>query len=173
LLPKKGWVLIRVLDREQTTAGGIVLPRAEQNKPMWEGIVLATWAPWTEEKIIRDADGKTHVRVIQHTSELERGDHVLIDHWAGVPVEGDSKIDTKFRLVKEADDPNLGGVKAIVEYAEKSTRPHEIITELLSQVDLDVNSAEFESLCRLAASKIEDRFILVDRDRQSVTMSGR
>lgn len=173
LTPRRDWVLLRVLEREQVTKGGIIVPGFEQNKPLHEGIILATWEPWTEERTTRDEEGRTVVRVIHHRSELKAGDHVLFDHWAGVPVLSDSKINCNFRLVKEPDDPNLGSIKAVVEYSEKDERPHEIMTELLREMNIDVNSREFDQMCRLAAARIEDRFLLVDRDQQSITLSGR
>jgi co-chaperonin GroES (HSP10) len=171
--PTKGWVLIRVLEREQVTQSGIIVPGIEQNKPLHEGIVLATWEPWIEERTMQDEDGKKLTKVIQHKSDLKPGDHVLIDHWCGVPVEGDSKINTKFRLVKEEPDPNLGSVKAVVEYTDKDNRPHEILSEMLWEIDPHGQVTDFERLCRLVAAKISDKFLLVDRDMQSVTLSGR
>jgi co-chaperonin GroES (HSP10) len=169
--PTKGWVLVRILDREQVI-NGIIVPRMEQNKPMHEGIVLVTWEPWTEEKIKRDESGWVHVKVVQHRSELQPGDHVCFDHWAGVPVDGDQKAHTNFRLIREEDDGNLGGIKAIIEYSEKSDRPHEILSEMLV-AELGGHDAIHDRMCHLTAHKIEHRFLLVDRDRPSVTLSGR
>jgi co-chaperonin GroES (HSP10) len=43
-VPHYPWVFVRVLQKEQQTAGGLVLPEP-QNKTSHEGVVLATWKP--------------------------------------------------------------------------------------------------------------------------------
>src|SRR5262245_13517020 len=90
--PAYPWVFVYVLQREHKPLGRIILPH-DKNKPMHEGVVLATWRP----RIKMSKAGKE----IEVRSELCPGDHVLFHHWAGQPVaDFDEK---KFRIVREAD----------------------------------------------------------------------
>src|SRR5476651_1845038 len=46
--PMRPWVLVRVLPKEHTTPGGIILAEKEQNKIAYEGLVIEVWEPYEE-----------------------------------------------------------------------------------------------------------------------------
>ena len=116
--PLYPWLLIRVVPKEQQF-GSLILPDNDgaqrQNKPLWEGIVLATWPShwgprWRPAR-------KTEVdptKEVWKESELKVGDRVLFPHFAGVPVK--YLDESKYRLVREWTWDELGGVQGIVGY---------------------------------------------------------
>jgi co-chaperonin GroES (HSP10) len=149
------WVLLRVCKKEQER-NGLWLPDSTQNKTLHEGIVLSTWQPCQ-----RVQSGYT----INLSSELRPGNHVLFNHFAGVPLEGRS---SGYRLVKECNFAvaEEGGIIATVEYQELYSSPTAKLRALLDQ---NQEWAFHDTLIE----KITERFILVDRDTPSVTISGR
>jgi co-chaperonin GroES (HSP10) len=151
--PMFPWVLVRLCRKEQKI-GGVWLPDSIQNKTLHEGIVLCTWQPCQ-----RIQNGYT----LDLSSELSRGDRVLFHHFAGVPLEGRG---SGYRLVKEvawAVDKE-GGIIAAVEGGELHTRPFETLRSILA----DPHTSVHEALRR-----IDEHFILVDRNATAVTLSGR
>lgn len=112
--PKYPWVLVRVLPKAQESLGGIWLPQ-NQNKVMYEGIVLATWRPfdaeqkWNEETNAYD--------VVRRFSQLQVGQRIGFPHYEGLPIRHFDE--QKYRLVREEvnlkDNPNCG-VLGWVEY---------------------------------------------------------
>ena len=87
LRPLQDRVLLRRVEPEAKTAGGIFIPDTVQEKPM-EGEVVAV-GPGA-----RDADGK------QHPLDVKSGDRVLFGKWSGteVKLEGEELI-----IMKESD----------------------------------------------------------------------
>lgn len=150
--PLYPWVFVRVLPKEQTMKSGIILPAIEQNKTVHEAIVLAVWQP-------------KYVKGNQLVSSFSPGDHVLLPHWAGLPVEGFSA--KHYRVVKEEGwrETQDGGIFARVDYDEE--RPVFRLRDLLVGENLPEDMVEH--LVRV----LEARFLLVDREGQSVTLSGR
>lgn len=97
--------LVRVLPKEHITSGGIYLPETEQNKPVYEGIVIETWKPWDEHrtKNIRDAEGNIVEQeeiIIPHIPTVKPGDRVAFQHFSGISMHGylDEKL---YRLIAE------------------------------------------------------------------------
>ncbi len=181
------WVFVRVLPREQITAGGIVLPGHEQNKTVHEGIVLATWAPIpaiplvkTHEEDARKSEQDWRVSVSRQyavvhgghmESDLKAGDHVLFQFSAGMPVAGFS--DTRYRIVKEmawtkADDG--GGIFAVVEHTPAEKRVQDQLATVLAT---EAGGKTDCSYVRVLKARINDKFVLVERGGYSVTLSGR
>ncbi len=157
------WIFIRVLKKQQQV-GSIILPDIDQNKTVAEGIVLATWQPFSEPRLrqcpIMDSPCEGIVVTTEKHSELKPGDHVLFPFWAGLPITGHKP--EYYRVVKECDwaKDKEGGIFAKVEYDSKNTRPIEKLKNLvLPEGEL--------------AEKIDEQFLLVDRDGESVTLSGR
>lgn len=87
LRPLHDRVLVKPLEAEQKTAGGIIIPDTAKEKPM-EGKVVAV-GPGA-----RGEDGK------QHALDVKKGDRVLYGKWSGteVKVGGDDLL-----IIKEAD----------------------------------------------------------------------
>jgi len=85
--PLQDRVLIRRLDQEGKTKGGIIIPDTAQEKPM-EGEVIAA-GPGA-----RGEDG------VLHPLDVKVGDRVLFGKWAGteVKIDGDDLI-----IMKESD----------------------------------------------------------------------
>lgn len=155
-------VLVLVLRKQQMRKSGIVLADHEQNKPMYEGIVLATWnEKWITVGTERHNGEKlTKTKLLK--SELTPGDHVIFHHWAGMPIHGFD--DTRFRVVRERDwhETQQGGIIGTIEYSEPQNDPLE---ELLRCYDVCWDDV-------LRKAKVRDRFIVVDRETSAVTLSG-
>ncbi len=80
-------VLLKRVDQEEKTAGGIIIPDTAQEKPM-EGEVVAT-GPGA-----RSEDGKLHAL------DVKAGDRVLFGKWSGTEVKIDSQ---EYLILKESD----------------------------------------------------------------------
>ena len=80
-------ILVRRLDSEQKSAGGIIIPDTAQEKPM-EGEVLAVGDG------ARDDSGKLHA------IDLKKGDRVLFGKWSGTEVKLDGE---ELVIMKESD----------------------------------------------------------------------
>lgn len=188
--PMFPWVLVRVCKKSQTTDSGIFLPGHIQNKTHHEGIVLSTWKPIQVAKrdkmklIIGGGHNRRHPVKMNtpdgefYSSYLKPGDHVLFQHFAGLPVSGMS--DDRYRIVKEEEwsAAQEGGIYATIEYKEKTLRPVEKLKEVLTHPSLNFiemgihQPSDSEEMTKVIKA-IEHQFILVDRDVESVTISGR
>ena len=80
-------VLIKVLDSDEKTAGGIIIPDTAKEKPQ-EGKVIAV-GPGAKSD-----DGKTT------PMDVKVGDHVLFGKWSGTEVKIDGK---EYSIMKESD----------------------------------------------------------------------
>ena len=87
LRPLHDRVLIRRVDPEVKTAGGIIIPDTAQEKPM-EGEIVAV-GPGA-----RGEDGK------RHPLDVKSGDRVLFGKWSGTEVKLDGE---DLMIMKEAD----------------------------------------------------------------------
>ena len=107
LRPLQDRVLLRRVEPEAKTAGGIFIPDTVQEKPM-EGEVVAV-GPGA-----RDADGKLH------PLDVKSGDRVLFGKWSGteVKLEGEDLM-----IMKESD------IMGVVEHAalNSSANRHNLI----------------------------------------------
>jgi chaperonin GroES len=85
--PLQDRVLVRRVEQEEKTAGGIIIPDTAQEKPM-EGEVIAA-GPGT-----RGDDGKLHAL------DVKAGDRILFGKWSGseVKIDGEELI-----IMKESD----------------------------------------------------------------------
>src|SRR3989441_9934175 len=85
--PLQDRVLIRRIEQEAKTAGGIIIPDTAQEKPM-EGEVVAV-GPGA-----RSEDGKVH------PLDVKAGDRVLFGKWSGteIKVDGEDVV-----IMKESD----------------------------------------------------------------------
>lgn len=80
-------VLVRRVDQEAKTAGGIIVPDTAQEKPM-QGKVLAV-GPGA-----RNHKGKTA------PLDVKAGDHILFGKWSGSEIEMDGE---ELLIMKESD----------------------------------------------------------------------
>ena len=87
LRPLHDRVVIRRVDQEQKSAGGIIIPDTAQEKPM-EGDVIAV-GPGA-----RGEDGEVH------PLDVKAGDRVLFGKWSGTEVKLDGE---DLMIMKEAD----------------------------------------------------------------------
>ncbi|MGO8917926.1 MAG: co-chaperone GroES [Stellaceae bacterium] len=87
LRPLQDRVLIRRIDPEAKSAGGIIIPDTAQEKPM-EGEVVAV-GPGA-----RDADG------VLHALDVKSGDRVLFAKWSG----SEFKLDGEDLMVMKESD---------------------------------------------------------------------
>ena len=93
-------VLLRRLDEEEKTAGGIIIPDTAKEKPM-EGEVVAT-GPGA-----RSEDGSIH------PLDVKPGDRVLFGKWSGTEV----KIDGEDLLIMKESD-----IMAVIEGASSKAK---------------------------------------------------
>ena len=80
-------VLVRRVDAEEKTKGGIIIPDSAQEKPI-EGEVLAVGSG------VRDEQGKVH------PLDIQAGDRILFGKWSGTEV----KIDNEDLMVMKESD---------------------------------------------------------------------
>ena len=158
--PAFPWIFCRVLPKTQKV-GSIITP-GTQNKTIHEGIVLATWR--SSPALFYNVNKSQWEAPERFVSELVPGDHVIFPHWSGMPIPG---FDTgSYRLVKEANWAldKEGGIIGVLdgEHHEEQT-----ITEMIRDILRNDNHTAAE-----IAAKISERFVLVDRNRQSATLSG-
>jgi chaperonin GroES len=94
-------VLVRRIDSEEKTAGGIIIPDTAKEKPS-EGEIIAVGEG------LRDDDGK------RIALDVKAGDRVLFGKWSGteVKIEGEDLL-----IMKESD---IMGVITGVESAKKA-----------------------------------------------------
>jgi chaperonin GroES len=85
--PLQDRVVVRRVDPEQKTAGGIFIPDTAQEKPM-EGTVVAV-GPGA-----RSEDGRLH------PLDVEVGDRVLFGKWSGTEITLDRE---ELIIIKESD----------------------------------------------------------------------
>ena len=80
-------VVVKRLDSDEKSAGGIIIPDTAQEKPM-EGKVIAV-GPGA-----RGDDGKIN------KLDVKKGDRILFGKWSGTEVKIDGK---EYSIMKEAD----------------------------------------------------------------------
>ena len=85
--PLQDRVLIRRIEEEEKTAGGIIIPDTAKEKPM-EGEIIAA-GPGT-----RDDDGRLR------PLDIKVGDRVLFGKWSGTEIKIDGE---DFVVAKESD----------------------------------------------------------------------
>ena len=90
-------VLIKVLDSEEKTSGGIIIPDTAKEKPQ-EGEVVAV-GPGA-----RDSNGKIS------PMDVKTGDIVLFGKWSGTEVKIDGK---EYSIMKESDIMGVSKKKKI------------------------------------------------------------
>jgi chaperonin GroES len=101
LRPLQDRVLVRRVEPEAKTSGGIFIPDTVQEKPM-EGVVVAV-GPGA-----RDENGKVHAL------DVKTGDRVLFGKWSGAEIKLDGE---DLMIMKESDimgvaDPDAADKKA-------------------------------------------------------------
>ncbi|NIL98199.1 MAG: co-chaperone GroES [Planctomycetales bacterium] len=87
LIPLGDKVVVRPLEAEETTAGGIVLPAAAQEKQQ-QGRVLSVG----DGKLLKDGDRARH--------EVSEGDRVIYGKYSGTEVD----VDGESLLIMSEDD---------------------------------------------------------------------
>ncbi len=103
LRPLHDRVLVKRLDPEAKTKGGIIIPDTVKEKPM-EGEVIAVGAG------LRAEDGKIH------PLDVKKGDRILFGKWSGteVKIDGDELV-----IMKESD------ILGVIESSNKETSKKE------------------------------------------------
>ena len=94
--PLQDRVVVRRVEQDQKTAGGIIIPDTAQEKPM-EGEVLSV-GPGA-----RTEDGKIHAL------DVKVGDRVLFGKWSGTEVKIDGE---ELMIMKESDIMGVIDAKA-------------------------------------------------------------
>ena len=94
--PLQDRLLIRRIEQEEKTTGGIIIPDTAKEKPM-EGEVVAAGPG------VRSEDGKIH------PLDVKVGDRVLFGKWSGTEIRLD---DEDLMIMKESDLMGVIEVKA-------------------------------------------------------------
>lgn len=92
-------VLLRRVEQEGKTAGGIIIPDTAKEKPMEAEVIAVGPGAYNE-----DGDGRM-------TLDVKEGDRVLISKWAGTEISVDGE---ELLVVKESDIMGIieGGASA-------------------------------------------------------------
>jgi len=173
--PMFPWVFVLVCQKEQQV-GHIILP-GKQNKTVHEGIVLSTWRDKEVDRGITHYDGHKVTRHEILHSDLKLGDRVCFHHFAGQPVPGFDA--DRFRVVRERDwsAASEGGIFAKINYAGNKTKPTADLIDLfeswLASVKSETAQEDLEAARVDLQNQIDDKFVVVDREAHSVTLSGR
>ena len=80
-------VLVRRIESEETTAGGLIIPDSAKEKPA-EGLIIAVGAG------ARDEDGK------RIPMDVREGDRILFGKWSGTEIKLDGE---ELLIMKESD----------------------------------------------------------------------
>jgi chaperonin GroES len=80
-------VLVKALEREEKTVGGIIIPDTAKEKPM-EGEVVSVGTG------SRDQNGQLHAL------EVKPGDKIMFGKWSGTEIKIDGK---EYLIMKESD----------------------------------------------------------------------
>jgi len=106
LTPMPPFVLVRVIPKELTTAGGIIIPDQRQNKPAAEGIVLETYAPYDEEVVLKKTNFEgdiieEYIGKIHRECPVKVGQRVIFPYYEGVEhkILGDD-----YKLIRQSAD---------------------------------------------------------------------
>ena len=104
LIPRPPYVLVRVLPKDIKVGRFYLPPGKDQNKPVFEGLVLAVYRPYWRPGAAEDES--------KIFCTLRPGDHVLFQHYQGipaypVPIDG---YGGDYRLIQETAIP------AVLEY---------------------------------------------------------
>ena len=102
--PLQDRVLVRRIEQEAKTAGGIIIPDTAQEKPM-EGEVVAV-GPGA-----RDEDGTLHAL------DVKAGDRVLFGKWSGTEIKLDGE---ELIIMKESDI--MGVIEPVAAQEESRVR---------------------------------------------------
>ena len=170
-------VLIRVLPKEHISQGGIWLPDAkQQNKPIYEGIVLRTYNPYR----LKLDNGKWVTMV----AGVDPGDHILFPHWSGEPVPWlrgasgpTSAEDEEYRIIPARGFLSLVGMKdggepfLILNY-EKESVDQKLRTILVDLYNDAVEGEPSEAAFDHTISMIKKEFDIFVKVKASKTTSG-
>jgi co-chaperonin GroES (HSP10) len=172
VVPKRGTYLIRVLPKETVTKSGVILAdmgnKDHQNKPNYEGVVLATFAPYEkniEAFMVRSVDVTGSERVVERVEPLlSVGDHILFPHYEGIPIPSLDLGTGEYRIINEES------VVVVISYDAKKVdeKLHDEICSWLESQAMDV--ADFST--RELVETIRERFNVVSKDLQPKTLSG-
>jgi hypothetical protein len=146
IIPMYPWNLVRILPREQKIGSLWVPDNKSVNKPLHEGIVLRTFKPkmyrWTEYGIEKE-------RLL--TSQYEPGDHVIYQHFSGIPA-GLDLYEKWYRYVPEYKIGDHSGIIGTLNYEKESIRA--LMLEWLEHEGLVDNlMAEFDIVRKQKYSK--------------------
>ena len=130
IAPSYPWILVRVVPKEQKVGHIIMSENAgnkEQNKPLYEAIVLKTWKPFVQDYCAFEDDSVQYHK--QMTSEFIPGDRVLFPHHSGLPIN--FLDERKYRLVREVTGDPIGGAMCILHY-DGDNKYKEVLDELFA-----------------------------------------
>lgn len=180
VIPNYPYILVAVLPKEQAPLGTIILAE-KTNKVMYEGIVLATWEPFTREiregvhnltdegpmvPALTEFDGTYKTAVFE--SALEVGDHVLFPHFEGQPVPFmNGPCNDGFRLVREfcPSEPKI----QICAKIAREKKPDADLVQLLKYISHTVHQEDGSA----AVKRLNEEYYVIRRKQSSVTVTGK
>lgn len=171
LKPKAPLVLVFVLPRG-LNEGLIVLPD-QRNKPVHEGIVIQTYESYWKHFRIQSSSHDDYLQQVLVEPTARPGQHVLFDHYAGIPIpflnpgglHSSLSDHGDFRLVRDDGNRDLGSIFGVLEYEDKGT-VNRMIDVFKSMMDLT------RPQLRGVSRELLKHFVIVDKQKSSKTSSG-
>ena len=174
IIPRFPLVLVRILPRDQQQ-GGIWLPGGkQQNKPVYEGIVLRIWEPHLIKEGVRFnkwEDGLPNDGTYILESELTMGEHILFEHWAGFPVPGLHedfyRMVPEFMNIKRENGPIFG---KLVYQRERSK---DVLNNIILNICASSEGASIDQVTEKLLAAISEEFDIARKVKSIKTVSGK
>ena len=160
LTPMYPGILIRLLPKP-AFMGMLYIPEDARNKPMYEAVVIATYAP--REVPFRGSQ-------IRVESDLKPGDHIVFPYWSGQPIPGLSE--DEYRVIPDRNLFNqmkndTGGAVLTVDYTSNvRERLETIVGEAVENQGGDIHFAPRSTAS--AVNALLEEFDIIPRNMKSV-----
>lgn len=161
ITPRYPNVLLYILPKESVSPSGLImLAEKDQNKPVYEGIIVKTYEPFDRTHEESDTTSETGYRdVTEHFDcQLNFGDHVLFRHYEGDPIS-DFLPAREFRFIR---DENIVGK---VEQSSLLDHTKQIVREFN-------RDASYTAEPELLVDLFQKHYILLPRGMKPRTISG-
>ena len=158
--PLRDRILVRLLPKSHATAGRLIVTPDVQNKVVAEAVVLAAFKPYWKHYRSRFEDGRNVEEDVVVSPSVSVGDHVLIPHWVGAPVDPLDAGVGEFRVVKDEE------IMMRIDYERRDA-----VRDGLIGILVDSDLAE-PILAPAVADKLLERYHVIRKDLSPLTLSG-
>jgi hypothetical protein len=172
----KGKYLVRVLPKEtMSPSGRIVLADMDgpgkQNKPVYEAVVLEVYKRYCRDEWRRNLYKQTDVEPDWVTVRtwfepiVEVGDHIMFQHWVGVPVPPLDLGIGDYRVIPEQE------IICKVEYEKKKVADE--LVGIVWSSGIDTTNHHDEETPKALVAAILERYNVVSKYVEAKTLSGK